>query len=260
MGDLDPAPSCVLVRERREAHRRQGPVEEGVVERRDGACAGTHVVGVGHKPNQKGIDFYKRVLDGLHERSIEPLVPIYHWDLPQSFEEQGGWRSRETSERFADFAALISEELDGVAGWITLNEQWCSAFVGHLEGRHAPGMNDLSAALQAAHHLLLGHGLAVDRAAQCLPSGAGWDHFSPSDVHAPAPSDAEAARCADRRQTRRTAVFLDPLFKGSSSGRPCHWYGARPDMSALRDDHLKAMWFARLSGRQLLRAGSRRWR
>ncbi len=195
-------------------------------------------MGVGHKPNQKGIDFYKRVLDGLHERSIEPLVPIYHWDLPQSLEEQGGWRSRETSERFADFAALIAEELDGVAGWITLNEQWFSAFVGHLGGRHAPGMNDLSAALQAAHHPLLGHGLAVDALRSVCPRARVGITLNLSDVHASAPSDAEAAARIDGNENR---WFLDPLFKGSYPSDLVNWYGARADLSALRDDDFKVI-------------------
>ena len=144
-------------------------------------------------PNQKGLDFYRRVLEGLHDRSIEPLVTIYHWDLPQTLEDQGGWRRRETAERFADFAALLAEELDGVPGWITLNEPWCSAFVGHLEGRHTPGMTNLTAALQAAHHLLLGHGLAVEALRAARPEARVGITLNLSDVHAAAPDDTEAA-------------------------------------------------------------------
>src|SRR5918999_1577318 len=114
--------------------------------------------------NQKGLDFYRRLVDGLRQRSIEPMLTLYHWDLPQALEERGGWTSRETSERFAEYAGIVYEALgDDVRFWITLNEPWVSAWMGYGIGVHAPGRKSTAEALAATHHLLLGHGLAIEK-------------------------------------------------------------------------------------------------
>ncbi len=92
------------------------------------------------------------------------MPTLYHWDLPQALEDGGGWTSRETSSRFAEYAGIVHEALsDSVRFWITLNEPWVSAWLGYGVGVHAPGHTDLAKALAATHHLLLGHGLAVER-------------------------------------------------------------------------------------------------
>ncbi len=89
--------------------------------------------------NQRGLDHYRRVVDGLLARDITPMLTLYHWDLPQALQETGGWTNRETADRFAEYASIVYRALgDRVPFWTTLNEPWCSAFVGHLEGRHAP--------------------------------------------------------------------------------------------------------------------------
>lgn len=112
--------------------------------------------------NPKGLDFYSRLVDELLAAGIEPAATLYHWDLPQALEDRGGWRVRETAERFAEYTAVVAEHLgDRVPRWITLNEPWCSAFLGYSIGRHAPGAKEGRGALAAAHHLLVGHGLAV---------------------------------------------------------------------------------------------------
>jgi len=112
--------------------------------------------------NPTGLDFYSMLVDELLEASIEPFVTLYHWDLPQALQDQGGWPARLTAEAFVEYADLVTRRLgDRVKHWITLNEPFVSAFVGHLEGRHAPGHSDLGEALAAAHHLLLAHGWAV---------------------------------------------------------------------------------------------------
>ncbi|MER5297402.1 family 1 glycosylhydrolase, partial [Streptomyces pharetrae] len=111
---------------------------------------------------QKGLDFYRRLVDDLLDKGIQPVATLYHWDLPQDLEDAGGWPERVTAERFAEYAALAAEALgDRVRTWTTLNEPWCSAFLGYGSGVHAPGRTDPVAALRAAHHLNLGHGLAV---------------------------------------------------------------------------------------------------
>jgi len=112
--------------------------------------------------NQAGLDFYDRLVDGLLEAGIEPFVTLYHWDLPQALQDQGGWPARATAEAFVEYADLASRTLgDRVRYWMTLNEPFVSAIIGYLEGRHAPGHSDLDEALAAAHHLLLAHGWAV---------------------------------------------------------------------------------------------------
>src|SRR5688500_8759330 len=120
---------------------------------------------VGSGPaNQNGLDFYRRLVDGLRQRSIEPMLTLYHWDLPQALEDLGGWTNRDTSERFAEYAGIVYEALsDNVGFWITLNEPWVSAWMGYGLGVHAPGHKDTARALAATHHLLLGHGLAMER-------------------------------------------------------------------------------------------------
>jgi beta-glucosidase len=110
-----------------------------------------------------GLDFYRALVDELLDRSIEPVVTLYHWDLPQPLEEDGGWPVRATAERFADYAAIVGEALgDRARHWSTINEPWCASMLGYAAGIHAPGRTEPDAAVAAAHHLLLAHGLAVD--------------------------------------------------------------------------------------------------
>src|SRR5260370_17861987 len=135
------------------------------------------------KPNQKGLDFYRRLLDGLKSRGVVPMATYYHWDVRQSLQDTGGWINRDTASRFADYAATMAAAFkEDVAFWVTINEPWCSAFAGHLEGRHAPGLTDLASAVAAAHHLLLGHGLAVPAPRQAQVTGAVGVAVTPSDV------------------------------------------------------------------------------
>jgi beta-glucosidase len=112
--------------------------------------------------NSKGLDFYSRLVDGLLSRGIEPWPTLYHWDLPQALQEQGGWKNRATVAAFADFAHAVSHHLgDRVNHWITHNEPWCTAFLGHYDGIHAPGEKNLGTALQVCHNVLLSHGMAT---------------------------------------------------------------------------------------------------
>ena len=113
-------------------------------------------------PNAKGLDFYDRLVDGLLERGISPHVTLYHWDLPQALQDEGGWTRRETAQAMADYARVVAERLgDRVASWATHNEPFCAAFLGHQWGKHAPGLMDPEVALTVSHHLLLSHGLTA---------------------------------------------------------------------------------------------------
>jgi len=123
--------------------------------------------------NLKGVEFYSRLVDELREHGITPVATLYHWDLPQALQDGGGWGHRDTARRFAEYAALMADALgDRVDVWTTLNEPWCSAFLGHASGEHAPGATDPALALRTAHHLLLAHGLAVQALRASLPSPA----------------------------------------------------------------------------------------
>src|SRR4051812_16186830 len=111
----------------------------------------------------RGLDYYERVVDGLLAAGVRPFPTLYHWDLPQALEDAGGWPERDTAVRFGDYARVVAERLgDRVEHWATLNEPWCSAFLGYAAGVHAPGRCEPEAAYAAAHHLLLGHALARD--------------------------------------------------------------------------------------------------
>jgi len=164
--------------------------------------------------NRRGAGFYHRLLDELGKTDVQPWVTIYHWDLPQVLEDEGGWPARDTALRFADFAAAVHEEFgDRVQWWTTMNEPFCVAFNGYAEGIHAPGRAEPGAALAAGHHLLLGHGLAIERMRAARPdSRLGITlNLAPMRPATGSAADAEVARKLDARKNR---FFLDPIFTG----------------------------------------------
>jgi beta-glucosidase len=164
--------------------------------------------------NQPGLDFYRRLVDELLGQGIEPWVTLYHWDLPEELEQAGGWPVRETAERFAEYADLVAAALgDRVRFWTTMNEPWCSAFLGYSGGEHAPGRHEPAASVAAAHHLLLGHGLAVEvlRGHDVADVGITLNLYPISPV-AEHPAVLDAVRRVDGLHNR---LFLDPLFRGA---------------------------------------------
>ena len=166
------------------------------------------------KVESRGLDFYDRLVDAMLARNIEPWVTLYHWDLPQALQEQGGWTSRQTAEAFAEYAAVVAERLKGrVQHWITHNEPWCVAVLGHRTGEHAPGWKDGNAALKAAHHVLLSHGQAMLRMRDILP-----DHQLGITLNLN-PAWAYAATVKDRRDAQIfdgdfNRWYLDAVLKG----------------------------------------------
>lgn len=165
--------------------------------------------------NRAGLDFYERLVDALLEAGIVPFVTIYHWELPGALQDLGGWANRDVAGWFADYAAVLFRALgDRVRHWITLNEPWCAAHLGYIAGVHAPGMRDLWAGLRAVHHLLLGHGLAV-QAFRAADPGRGKIgitlNLGPQHPASPSEADLAAARRADAYHNR---LFLDPVFRG----------------------------------------------
>ncbi|MER7332245.1 MULTISPECIES: GH1 family beta-glucosidase [unclassified Micromonospora] len=165
--------------------------------------------------NAEGLDFYRRLVDELLAHGVEPWLTLYHWDLPQPLEDAGGWPARDTAARFADYATLVADALgDRVRYWTTLNEPWCSAFLGYGSGVHAPGRSDGADAVRAGHHLMLGHGLAVRalRAARPAAEVGVTVNLYPVTPASDAPADVDAARRIDGLANR---FFLDPLLRGS---------------------------------------------
>jgi beta-glucosidase len=189
--------------------------------------------------NPAGLAFYDRVVDGLLEAGIQPWVTLYHWDLPSALETAGGWPQRETAERFAEYAGIVGAALgDRVTHWITLNEPWCSAFLGYLNGRHAPGRSEPGAAVAAAHHLLLGHGLAVQSLRAAVPEA---EVGVTLNLYPVAPADetegsVDAARRIDGLHNR---MFLDPVLRGSFPDDVRADLTSVTDFSFLRDGDLQ---------------------
>ncbi len=167
------------------------------------------------KPNPKGLDFYLRLLDELQTKGIEPVPTLYHWDLPQSLEDNGGWVNRDTAKYFQDYAAYVFDELkDRVAMWITHNEPWCAAFLGYGFGVHAPGKQDFQQAIAAAHHLLVSHGLAV-KAFEDLGSPGRIGITLNLTPQYPASDSSEDRAAVKRGDGFTNRWFLDPVFKGT---------------------------------------------
>lgn len=166
------------------------------------------------KINQAGLDFYSRLVDELLANDIRPYATLYHWDLPQILEDKGGWANRDTAKYFAEYTDVISRHLgDRVKNWITLNEPGVAAFHGYLGGEHAPGVKDMNKAIRAAHHLLLGHGLAMPvlRRNVTQPDAEFGVTISFNYVEAGEPGAAQLATLKDAWDNR---FFLDPIFKG----------------------------------------------
>jgi beta-glucosidase len=169
----------------------------------------------GGAPNPAGIDFYSRLVDTLLANGIKPWVTLYHWDLPQTLEDAGGWTNRDTAYRFAEYTSTVHDALgDRVPTWTTLNEPWCSSFISYGVGVHAPGRTEPRAAVAAIHHLLLAHGLGTEVLRDSGAEQVGITlNLAPFSAEQPDDqADADLVRCLDGLQNR---VFLDPILRGS---------------------------------------------
>ena len=180
----------------------------------------------GGRPNEAGLDFYRRLVDALRAAGVEPFVTLYHWDLPQALQDAGGWANRDTVGRFGEFAHTVATALGAeVHHWITHNEPWVVAFLGNLMGVHAPGLTDLRTALQVSHHVLLSHAEAMEALrAEARPGDqVGITlNLAPAEPAGDSQADAEAAERTDGFLNR---WFLDPLFRGNYPDDMLRWYG-----------------------------------
>ena len=176
--------------------------------------------------NPVGLAHYARLVDTLLERGITPMVTLYHWDLPQALQDEGGWAARDTAELFADYAGIVAGALgDRVRRWITINEPWVIANMGYRWGRHAPGIRDERQAVATTHHLLLAHGRAAAAVRAATPASTGpartevgitlnMTHVYPAD-----PANAADRELAADIDAEINGVFLSPLIDGSYPAR-----------------------------------------
>jgi beta-glucosidase len=195
--------------------------------------------------NVAGLDFYDRLVDALLEARIAPWITLYHWDLPQALQDEGGWVNRSTVDAFVDFADVVSERLgDRVRHWITHNEPWCVSILGHAQGDQAPGRRNWHDALVVSHHLLLSHGLSVPVIRSNAPRSRIGITLNASKVEPASPSEADrtAARQFDGELNR---WFLDPIYFGRYPDDVIEYHareGRLPDgMEFVQSDDLQAI-------------------
>jgi beta-glucosidase len=165
--------------------------------------------------NEAGLDYYDRLVDALLEAGVRPFVNLFHWDLPQTLEDAGGWPERATAEAFASYASVVAQRLgDRVKDWITHNEPFCTSWLGYGMGAHAPGRKSVRDALAASHHALLAHGWAVEAIRRAAPDAEVGIVVDPWPIHAATddPADVAAAWAEDGVRNR---WFFDPLLRGA---------------------------------------------
>jgi beta-glucosidase len=194
------------------------------------------------RPNRTGLDFYRRLAEGMREREIAPLATLYHWDLPQALEDEGGWASRDVVDRFVEYAQIVFDGLgDLVDDWITHNEPWVIAFLGYAHGTKAPGVKDWSVALRAAHHTLLSHGAVVQAFRDAGRTGSIGITVDLTVAQA-ATGSAEDAAAARRLDGHHNRWFLDPLLRGSYPQDMVELYESRfGPFDAVRDGDLQVI-------------------
>lgn len=177
--------------------------------------------------NQEGIDFYHRVFDKLAVKGITPLVNIYWWDLPQALQDKGGWTNQKTVDAFERYAGVVFKEYGAkVSNWLTLDEPFCGAFIGHWLGTQAPGLRDFSAALLASYNILLAHGRAVRLCRKKCPQARIGIALNLSDCK-PGKVGQIHEEAALRADGYRNRWFLDPLFRGKFPQDMLDWFEAK---------------------------------
>ena len=185
--------------------------------------------GVG-RVNEMGLDFYDRLIDSLLEREIAPWLTMYHWDLPEALQLRGGWNNREVVEWFGEYGEVLTSRFgDRVKNWMTLNEPFCSAWLGHLYGDMAPGIKDLQTALNVSHNLLMSHGLAcqVIRSNVSEANVGIVINVTPAVPATDSQVDSNAAQLADGFDNR---WFLDPVFGRTYPADVIDALGASPEI------------------------------
>ncbi|RIW27805.1 beta-glucosidase [Bacillus salacetis] len=189
--------------------------------------------------NPEGVQYYHQFVDALLANGIEPMCTLYHWDLPQSLQDQGGWEKRETVEAFAEYAAFMFKEFGGkIKKWITINEPWCVSFLSNFIGVHAPGYQDLQLATTISHHLLLAHGKAVRRFRESGIEG-GIGYAPNTEWNEPFSSKQEDVDACRRATGWFIEWFFDPVFKGSYPEFMTDWLKQKGVTLAIEDGDME---------------------
>jgi len=174
--------------------------------------------------NEKGIAFYHSVLDELIKNGIEPMVNLYMWDLPQKLQDIGGWANRDVTDYFERYCRIVFKEYGSkVKRWLTLDEPFCCAFIGHYLGTYAPGLRDFNTALLASYNMLLAHGKAVKACHEIIPDAKIGIALNLSDCKS-ATDRKEDIEAAIRADGYRNRWFLDPIYKGTFPEDMLEWY------------------------------------
>ena len=164
--------------------------------------------------NQAGLDYYRRLVERLTAHGITPVATVYHWDLPQALEQLGGWVARDTAGHLGELAQVLGQALgDQVGMWVTINEPLQVVHQGYRVGTHAPGHRDDALAAAATHHIMLGHGYALQALRASVPAGV---PIGPTmDPQPYTALDAESTPVADALDAEHNRVYIDPVLKGA---------------------------------------------
>lgn len=189
--------------------------------------------------NQKGLEYYHRVVDKLIENGIEPMCTLYHWDLPQALQDKGGWANRETISAFVHYAETMFKEFNGkIKYWITLNEPWCISFLSNYIGAHAPGFQDLQLATDISHHLLIAHGKTVKKFREMEIEGK--IGFAPNTTWLePYSNKQEDIDACHREIGHYVEWFMDPVFKGEYPRFLLDWFEKKGVTLHIQDGDLE---------------------
>lgn len=194
------------------------------------------------KPNEKGMQFYKNLVEELVENGIEPAVTLYHWDLPQKLQDEGGWSNRDTVDCFVQYARYVFQNLgDTVPIWITHNEPWVVSFIGNWEGRHAPGITDFTTALLVSHHLLLSHGMTVKAYREMGFKGEIGITLNMNPVY-PATDSIEDVEAAKLFNEYLNKWFADPVLKGKYPEDIFKWYQEKGFFPETAEDEIESVY------------------
>jgi beta-glucosidase len=192
--------------------------------------------------NEKGLAFYDKLVDGLLARGIKPVATLYHWDLPQALEDEGGWTVRSTALAFEQYATVVGRRLgDRIAVWTTLNEPWCSAYLGYGSGAHAPGISGELEPLQAVHHLNLAHGLAIRALKSVVTNDPQYSVTLNLHVIRPADDTASSLDAVRQIDALGNRAFTGPMLRGEYPADLLSDTASITDWSFVRDGDLEVI-------------------
>jgi beta-glucosidase len=174
--------------------------------------------------NPKGLEFYHKFVDALLEKEIEPMCTLYHWDLPQALQNNGGWANRDTIEAFVEYAETMFKEFNGkIKKWITLNEPLCISYIANYVGAHAPGNTDLQLATNISHHLMIAHGRTVQKFRELGIEGE--IGYAPNTTwYEPFSNKTEDVEACYREIDHQVRWFMNPVFRGEYPQQLVDWF------------------------------------